>query len=80
MGGQVEGVADAQEALDGDGRGHEDGGVHGDVGEGVDDGQGKGESLVPGLEGLEGVVDSTEGDVEDVKDGQGQEELVEAVP
>ena len=77
---QVERVADAQEPLDGDGHGHEDGPAQADVGDRVDDeGEADVVRVAARLERLEGVVDAAYDDVSGVEAGQGDQQLVKTV-
>ena len=79
VGGKVEWIADAQEPLYRDRHRHEDRCVHCDACEGENDGHGEGEGLIVGLKGSECVLEASERDVEDVKGGEGKQELVETV-
>ena len=68
----MERVADPEEPFDGDGHRHEDGPTEADVGDGVDD-VGKTDSvcIVVGIsEGMEGVVDPPDDDVNGVEASQ----------
>ena len=80
LGRKMERVADPKEPFDGDGHRHEDGPTEADVGDGVDDvGKTDGVCIVVNLEGLEGVVDPPDDDVDGVEASQSHQKLMETV-
>ena len=80
LGRQVEGVADAEKPLNGDGHCHEDCPAQADVGDGVDDvGEADGVGVTADFKRLEGVVDAANDNVNCIKACQGEQQPVKTI-
>ena len=80
LGRQVEGVADAEKPLNGDGHRHEDCPTQADVGDGVDDvGEADGVGVTADFKRLEGVVDAANDNVNCIKACQGEQQPVKTI-
>ena len=80
LGRQVEGIADPEEPLNGDGHRHEDCPTQADVGDGVDDeGEADDVGVTAHLKRLEGVVDAADDNVNCIKARQSEQQPVKTI-